>query len=77
MEDNSCLSKLIFYWVNPLMEKGVKNKLNNADDLYDLPLQLSCATLSAKLEKALVGDVDAIQKRVYEQYIGELSLRYF
>ncbi|KAJ8945829.1 hypothetical protein NQ318_008713 [Aromia moschata] len=51
MEDVNWLSKMLFYWVNPLMEKGCNGKLSNSEDLYDLPMSLSCGYNSAKLKK--------------------------
>lgn len=67
MEGSSWLSKLLFYWVNPLMDKGVQAKLRDADDLFDLPVSLSSTTLSQRLEKALIGNVDEIQRRIIQQ----------
>ncbi|KAF5302801.1 hypothetical protein FQA39_LY01981 [Lamprigera yunnana] len=66
MEDSTWLSNLLFYWVNPLMKKGVDGKLNNPDDLYDLPDSLNSTTLSLKLEKALIGNIDDVQKKIVE-----------
>lgn len=64
MEDNSWLSKLVFCWVSPLMNKGVAGRLNNPDDLYDLPDSLNSAMLGTKLDKALIGNVDEILKDI-------------
>ncbi|KFM64288.1 hypothetical protein X975_13181, partial [Stegodyphus mimosarum] len=36
-ESNNLLSKLLFLWVHPLINKGYKENLQNIDDLYDLP----------------------------------------
>jgi ATP-binding cassette subfamily C (CFTR/MRP) protein 10 len=63
MENVTWLSKLLFYWVNPLMEKGVQGKLNNSEDLYDLPFSLNCGTISTKLDKALTGNIDEVRRR--------------
>ncbi|KAI4463602.1 atp-binding cassette sub-family c [Holotrichia oblita] len=63
MEDATWLSKLLFYWVNPLMRKGMEEKLRNADDLFDLPDSLRSDTLSRKLERALSGHNDDIHSR--------------
>lgn len=35
------------------MEKGVKGLLNNADDLFDLPDQISTNTISHKIDQHL------------------------
>lgn len=53
MEDANWFSKLLFYWVNPMMEKGLQGKISNSDDLYDLPMSLNCGLISAKLSKHL------------------------
>ncbi|XP_076239385.1 ATP-binding cassette sub-family C member 10 [Calliopsis andreniformis] len=53
MEDATAQSKLIFYWVNPLMEKGVRGLLNHSDDLFDLPEYVSTNTISQKIDKYL------------------------
>lgn len=63
MENVTWLSRLLFYWVNPLMEKGVQGKLNHSDDLHDLPFSLNCSTVSTKLDKALTGNIDEIRRR--------------
>ncbi|RZC35046.1 hypothetical protein BDFB_002777 [Asbolus verrucosus] len=75
MENVTWFSKLLFYWVNPLMEKGVQSKLNNSEDLYDLPFSLNCGTISTKLDKALTGNVDDIRrrKRTSEQFSASIS----
>ncbi|KAK4886869.1 hypothetical protein RN001_003140 [Aquatica leii] len=67
MEDSTWFSNLLFYWVGSLMKKGVDGKLNNTDDLYDLPDSLDCTMLSLKFEKALIGNIDDVQKRISEQ----------
>lgn len=54
MEDAPFFSKLLFHWVTPLMEKGAKNKLENSEDLYDLPVNLTPAYLCSQLEMAMV-----------------------
>lgn len=58
MEDVPYLSRLLFYWVHPLMQKGVAKTLTHSDALYDLPLDMTCNVLSLRLEKALIGNVD-------------------
>lgn len=47
------LSKLIFYWVNPLITKGVRGHLFRNDDLFDLPECLNVTRISEKLQKAI------------------------
>lgn len=58
MEDTTIVSKLLFHWVTPLMEKGVKGLLNNADDLFDLPEQISTGVISHKIDKCLHNTVN-------------------
>lgn len=53
MEDVTIISKLLFHWVTPLMEKGVKELLNHSDDLFDLPDQISTNAISHKIDKCL------------------------
>lgn len=53
MENTTIISKLLFHWVTPLMEKGVKGLLNNSDDLFDLPDQISTNTISHKIDQRL------------------------
>lgn len=53
MEDTTIFSKLLFHWVTPLMEKGVKGLLNHPDDLYDLPDQIGTNVISHKIDKCL------------------------
>ena len=57
MEDTNWLSRLLFYWVNPLMQKGVDGKLIGPDDLFDVPDSLRSDVLSRNLEWGLVKDV--------------------
>lgn len=47
------LAHLVFYWVDPLMRKGVGGHLRNTESLFDLPAELSASHLSIKLEQAL------------------------
>ncbi|XP_069682959.1 ATP-binding cassette sub-family C member 10 [Periplaneta americana] len=54
MENAPFCSKLLFHWVTPLMEKGAKQKLENSEDLYDLPLNLTPAYLCSQLEMAMI-----------------------
>ncbi|XP_071445342.1 ATP-binding cassette sub-family C member 10 [Hetaerina americana] len=60
-EQSSFFSKLTFHWVNPLMRKGFEDKLNCADDLFDLPLSMSSAVVSYELNQALLGQQVDIQ----------------
>ncbi|XP_076174317.1 ATP-binding cassette sub-family C member 10 isoform X2 [Ptiloglossa arizonensis] len=53
MEGATAISKLLFHWVNPLMEKGVHGLLNHSDDLFDLPESVSTGTIIQKIDKHL------------------------
>eukprot|EP00794_Sanderia_malayensis_P019839 gene19839-21781_t len=56
-EEASCLSKIIFWWVNPMMAKGNKCKLKKAEDLFFLPL-----TLDTKMIKEIFQSILRLQK---------------
>lgn len=53
MEDATIFSKLLFHWVTPLMEKGVRGLLNHSDDLYDLPEHISTSSISHEINQFL------------------------
>lgn len=40
---------------------GLERKLKDPDDLFDLPADMSCNTISCKMDKALIGNVDKYQ----------------
>lgn len=48
-DEASVLSKLIFYWVNPLIMKGIAGYLNKIDDLFMLPESLRVTKLTENL----------------------------
>lgn len=53
-DDNAnFLSKFIFYWVNPLLRKGIAGKLKKVDDLFDLPESLNIASLSETFHQSV------------------------
>lgn len=58
MENTTVFSKLLFHWVTPLMEKGVKGLLNHSDDLFDLPEQISTNAISHKIDQRLHNTVN-------------------
>ncbi|XP_043508427.1 ATP-binding cassette sub-family C member 10 [Frieseomelitta varia] len=64
MENATIISKLIFHWVNPLMEKGVHGSLNNSDDLFDLPEYISTNTINQKIDKHLQNMQSDVTNRV-------------
>lgn len=63
MEDATATSKLIFHWVNSLMEKGVHGLLNHSDDLFDLPEYISTNTINQKINKHLQNMVNIIKMK--------------
>lgn len=74
MEDSTWLSKLLFHWVNPLMQKGYEGKIGHTDDLHDLPLQLTSTYQSRKFNKALQTDADTIQRALRETYGSYIAI---
>lgn len=55
------LSKLLFYWVNPLIEKGLSGNLRRIDDLFDLPECLSLNNIIEKLQNALAQSISLMK----------------
>lgn len=55
------LSKLLFYWVNPLIEKGLSGNLRRIDDLFDLPECLSLNNIIEKLQNASVQSISLLR----------------
>lgn len=51
MEDSTFLSNLLFHWVTPLMEKGVRSSLKNPDDLYDLPEHITTGHINYEIDR--------------------------
>ncbi|KAI4498656.1 hypothetical protein M0802_006362 [Mischocyttarus mexicanus] len=51
MEGATLGSKLLFYWVTPLMEKGVQGLLIHTDVLFDLPENLTTSAITQKINK--------------------------
>lgn len=49
------LSRLLFYWVNPLIDKGLMGKLQKVDDLFDLPESLSITNITEHFQNSLEG----------------------
>ncbi|XP_013179394.1 PREDICTED: multidrug resistance-associated protein 7 [Papilio xuthus] len=73
MQGTSWFSKLTFLWVNPLLDKGLENKLTDAEELYDIPTEYRCSYVGAKMDKALIGNVDQFQQYAeipHEPFIG-------
>ncbi|CAK1601027.1 unnamed protein product [Parnassius mnemosyne] len=73
MQGSHWFSNLTFLWINPLLEKGIENKLNNPEELFDIPVQYRCSYVGAKMDKALIGNVDQFQQYAevpHEPFIG-------
>ncbi|KAM7354188.1 ATP-binding cassette sub-family C member 10 [Cochliomyia hominivorax] len=49
-DEANFLSRFFFYWVGPLISKGVAGNLRTIDDLFDLPDALNIPRLSEKLQ---------------------------
>ncbi|XP_017878786.1 multidrug resistance-associated protein 7 [Ceratina calcarata] len=64
MEDATIISKLIFHWVNPLMQKGVHGLLNHSDDLFELPEYISSGAITQKIDKHLQSMPNDINNRM-------------
>lgn len=60
MEDSTFSSRLLFHWVRRLMVKGVEGELNQVDDLFDLPEDVSPSFVQRQIEEA-IGGASAIQ----------------
>lgn len=54
LEGKGFISRLLFCWVEPLMNKGMCSKLQCTDDLFDLPESMTSAHLYEELSSALV-----------------------
>lgn len=52
-DDAPCLSRLLFHWVNPLIEKGLSGHLKSIDDLFDLPESLWIHNTAERLQNAI------------------------
>lgn len=52
-DNHNLLSKMLFLWVTPLIQKGVANLLQKNEDLFDLPDCLNINLLADKLQKYL------------------------
>lgn len=54
-DEAPCLSRLLFYWVNPLIDKGLMGMLKKVDDLFDLPESLSITNITDRFHNTLEG----------------------
>ncbi|XP_063822575.1 ATP-binding cassette sub-family C member 10 [Ostrinia nubilalis] len=62
MQGSGCFSKLTLSWLNPLLDKGLENKLNDPEELFDIPAKYRCSYVAARMDHALVGNVDQYQQ---------------
>ncbi|XP_049867954.1 uncharacterized protein LOC126368123 [Pectinophora gossypiella] len=62
MQGTGCCSKLSFSWVDPLLQKGLENKLNDPEELFDIPAKYRCSYVGARMDRALIGNVDQYQQ---------------
>ena len=61
MDDSTVFARLFFYWVMPLMARGVEGRLTHPDNLFDLPIHLTPSSISRTIEGALESSPDASQ----------------
>lgn len=64
MERSNFLSLFFFCWVNPLMNKGIRNQLNSSEDVFDLPEYLTCSKLYEKLKGAMNNTLSRVHSHV-------------
>uniref|UniRef100_A0A8C2KX24 Cystic fibrosis transmembrane conductance regulator n=1 Tax=Cyprinus carpio TaxID=7962 RepID=A0A8C2KX24_CYPCA len=62
VEDASCLSKYFFWWTNPIMRKGFREKLRPSD-VYQAPSQDAADILADRLEKEWDREVASGRKK--------------
>ncbi|XP_026143304.1 cystic fibrosis transmembrane conductance regulator [Carassius auratus] len=62
VEDASCLSKYFFWWTNPIMRKGFKEKLRPSD-VYQAPSKDAADILAERLEKEWDREVASGRKK--------------
>ncbi|XP_072938675.1 ATP-binding cassette sub-family C member 10 [Epargyreus clarus] len=73
MQGLSWWSKITFLWVDPLLQKGLENKLKDIEELHDLPATYRCSYVGARMDKALIGNIDNYQQFAevpHEPFIG-------
>ena len=52
-DGRNCFSKLFFWWVQPLMLKGSKGKLDTPSDLFELPCRLKTQAIEETFKRSL------------------------
>lgn len=76
LQGTGFLSRLTFTWVNPLIQKGIENKLKDCEELFDVPAKYCCSYVGARMERALIGNVDNYQQYEevpHEPFIGSAT----
>lgn len=66
-DNHNIFSKLLFYWVNPLIKKGTQGNLRHNDDLFDLPECLNIRRMSERLQKYL-SDTKSLFKALHSAF---------
>lgn len=66
-DDAPLLSRLLFYWVNPLIDKGISGHLKKIDDLFDLPESLTISNISERLQNA-IDDSSSLFKALHRSF---------
>ncbi|EDS42543.1 multidrug resistance-associated protein [Culex quinquefasciatus] len=72
-DDANFFSRLLFYWVKPLISKGVAGKLRKSDDLFDLPECLNMNRVVEKLQKQLTASA-SLFKALHKSFGWEFYL---
>lgn len=72
-DDASYLSQLIFYWVNPLIDKGLTGGLKTIDDLFDLPRSLTITKITERLQNA-IDDTQNLFRALHRSFGKEFYL---
>nr|XP_049696505.1 uncharacterized protein LOC110371605 [Helicoverpa armigera] len=73
MQSAGAISQLTFSWVYPLLQKGMENKLNDPEELFDVPAKYCCSYVGARMDRSLIGNVDNYQQYEevpHEPFIG-------
>lgn len=69
-DNTNFFSKLIFHWVNPLIEKGISGNLKKLDDLFDLPESLNIASLTDKFHQS-VSNTKSLFRALHKSFSRE------
>ncbi len=49
-DESNVISKLVFYWVNPLIKKGRMGRLQSPSDVFELPGVMDTSRISQKFQ---------------------------